>query len=42
VDSDLVVPYDALPENLKQSMGAEWRKRQEYLRLMREREGQQQ
>ncbi len=25
VDSDLVVPLDQLPENLKDSMGAAWR-----------------
>ena len=28
VKSDLVVPIDSLPENLKQSMGAEWRLRE--------------
>ena len=28
VDGDLVVPMDALPENLKDSMGAAWRLRE--------------
>ncbi len=29
VEGDLVVPLETLPENLKESMGAEWRLRQE-------------
>ena len=29
VDGDLVVPLEALPENLKDSMGSAWRKKQE-------------
>jgi ribonuclease Z len=29
VDSDLVVPLEMLPENLKDSMGAAWRHRVE-------------
>jgi hypothetical protein len=28
VEGDLVVPVDALPENLRENMGAEWRLRE--------------
>ena len=31
VKSDLVVPLDILPENLKNGMGAEWRLKQKNL-----------
>ena len=36
VESDLVVPFDALPENLKQSMGDAWRHRQKNSKLIEE------
>jgi ribonuclease Z len=29
VDGDLVIPVEELPENLKDSMGAEWRLREQ-------------
>jgi len=36
VDSDLVVPVDSLPENLKDSMGAHWRYKQKNMKLLEE------
>ena len=34
VDSDLVVPMEALPENLKDSMGGHWRMKQENQKVL--------
>ena len=34
VDSDLVVPVEALPENLRQSMGDAWRLKQKNLEIL--------
>ena len=36
VEGDLVVPLEALPENLRESMGAEWRLRQKNRKALRE------
>jgi len=36
VKGDLVVPVEALPENLKQSMGDSWRKKQANLKIIEE------
>jgi hypothetical protein len=36
VESDLVVPVDQLPENLKDSMGAAWRDKQKNLKIIEE------
>ena len=36
VEGDLVVPVEALPENLKESMGAEWRLRQKNRKAVEE------
>lgn len=36
VKGDLVVPLDALPANLKQSMGTSWRQREENQKVLRE------
>lgn len=36
VKGDLVVPLEALPENLKQSMGESWRKKQKNLKILEE------
>ena len=36
VGGDLVVPFDSLPENLKESMGAEWRLRQKNRKVPQE------
>ena len=36
VDSDLVVPLDAMPDNLKDSMGDAWRQKQKNLKLLEE------
>lgn len=36
VDSDLVVPMDVLPENLKDSMGAAWRHREKNREILKE------
>ena len=36
VDTDLVVPLEALPENLKQSMGAAWRHREANRKILEE------
>jgi ribonuclease Z len=36
VDSDLVVPVEALPENLRDSMGAEWRAQQKNQAILKE------
>ena len=38
VDSDLVVPVDQLPPNLKDSMGAAWRQKQKNMKLLEEQE----
>jgi hypothetical protein len=38
VEGDLVIPLEAAPENMKQSMGAEWRLREKN-RKAREAEG---
>ena len=34
VDGDLVIPLEALPENLKESMGGAWRHKQKNLKLL--------
>lgn len=34
VDSDLVIPIDALPDNLKESMGAAWRHKQKNMKVL--------
>ena len=36
MEGDLVVPLESLPENLKQSMGAEWRLRQKNQKRLKE------
>ena len=36
VDGDLVVPVENLPENLKQSMGAQWRSTQKNQKILEE------
>jgi hypothetical protein len=36
VEGDLVVPYEVLPDNLKQSMGAEWELRQKNRKALEE------
>jgi len=38
VDSDLVVPVDQLPANLRDSMGAAWRQKQRNMELSEEQE----
>ena len=36
VEGDLVVPLDALPENLRQNMGHSWRQREANQEVLRE------
>ena len=36
VEGELVVPLDSLPDNLKESMGAEWRLRQKNQKVLQE------
>jgi ribonuclease Z len=36
VESDLVVPVEALPDNLKDSMGAAWRQKQKNQKILEE------
>jgi len=38
VKSDLVVPIEALPENLQESMGGAWRHKQKNLKAIEEQE----
>jgi hypothetical protein len=36
VDSDIVVPMDAMPEKLKDSMGAAWREKVKNQKILEE------
>ena len=38
VEGDLVVPMDQLPDNLKQSMGAQWRLKKKNQKILEEQE----
>jgi ribonuclease Z len=40
VDDDLVVPVEALPDNLKDSMGSQWRLQEKNQKILREQEAQ--